>query len=247
MDSYQTPAHQLAGKELDRGWKVIERIKPPERFSGGWNSVSYLVQSTAGEQAFLKAFDYRSHLTTSEPAEETYKVTKAYLYERDMLLQCQGKGLNHIVRILDHGKKRLDDNDPFSLVQYLILEKADTDIRPFVGHKEKSKLAWTLKMMHQATVATQQLHSKNIAHQDIKPGNLLVFNRAMVKLGDLGSSTQLGNPSPYDDWPIAGDSRLLTTRITIWRSVRRLENTTPWMRFIHARQRALLHESLEAP
>ena len=205
MNTESPPAHQLRGKELQNGWKVLRRVVLPDGISGGWNSVSYIVRSDAGQEAFLKAFDYHSQLLSLSPPEKTHEITEKYLYERDILRFCDKEGLNHIVRIIDDGQIYLENNNTSSLVQYLIFEKADTDIRSLVGHAEKSKLAWTLRMMHQTIVATQQLHSKNIAHQDIKPHNLLYFNNMMVKLGDLGSATRRGNPSPNDHWTVAGD------------------------------------------
>ena len=208
MSSPQTPAHRLIGQELRNGWKVTGRANPPDGLSKGRNSVCYFVLSDRGEKAFLKAFDYHTHLMVPEDAADSlYEATREYRYERKLLQLCDKEELSHIARIIDHGGFRLEKNDPFSLVQYLIIERADNDIRSFVGHQKESKLSWTLNMMHQVTVAAQQLHSINIAHQDIKPANVLIFDNVMAKLGDLGRSTQLDNPSPYDHYIVAGDKR----------------------------------------
>ena len=50
-----TPAQQLAGKKLSNGWKVEELIDRPETATGGCFSTSYIVRSSRGEKAFLKA------------------------------------------------------------------------------------------------------------------------------------------------------------------------------------------------
>lgn len=205
MNPLHTPAHQLTGQELANGWKVTGRANPPDGLSKGKNSVCYFVLSDKGDKAFLKAFDYHSHLIKTDAADSIYEVTREYRYERNLLQLCLNEELSHIARIIDHGGVHLEENNPLSLVQYLILEQADNDIRSFVGHQEESKLSWTLNMMHQVTVAAQQLHSINIAHQDIKPANVLVFKSIMAKLGDLGRSTQFNNPSPYDHLFVAGD------------------------------------------
>jgi serine/threonine protein kinase len=46
-------------------------------------------------------------------------------------------------------------------------------------------------------VGLSQLHSQKIAHQDIKPSNILIFGEAYSKLSDLGSATQLKNESKH--------------------------------------------------
>jgi serine/threonine protein kinase len=55
-----------------------------------------------------------------------------------------------------------------------------------------------------------QLHSKGIAHQDVKPSNVLMFEpRARLaadsKLGDLGRAAWEGTAPPHEGLPIPGD------------------------------------------
>ena len=55
-------------------------------------------------------------------------------------------------------------------------------------------------------VGLQQLHSLNVAHQDIKPSNVLLFeNFKSSKLADLGRAAAKGVEPPHYDFPIAGD------------------------------------------
>ena len=203
MRSPNSPAYQLVGQELPKGWRVTERAIVPAGFSEGQNSVGYFVRSQNDEEAFLKAFDYYDALLRTN-ADDLYEISRSYRYERDLLLLCNSVGLNHVVRIIEHDGILLVEGDPASLVQYLIFERAQDDIRSFAGHRD-NRISWTLNMIHQITVATQQLHSIGVAHQDIKPGNTLIFNNEIAKLGDLGRSTQHGNPAPYDHLVIAGD------------------------------------------
>lgn len=205
MYSEQTPAYQLTGRILPNGWKVNERVRQPAGISSGKNSVCYYVTSNGGEKAFLKAFDYLSHMQYASAVDSIYEATRNYRYERGLLQTCLNEELSLIAKIVDHGGIHLGEDDRSSLVQYLIIERADCDVRPFVGHVQNSRMSRILSMMHQATVATQQLHSINVAHQDIKPGNVLIFGRTVVKLGDLGRATQFKNPSPYDHYLVAGD------------------------------------------
>ena len=59
--------------------------------------------------------------------------------------------------------------------------------------------------MHQASSAVRQLHNVQIAHQDLKPSNVLVFARDSSKLADLGRAFDRHSTSPFDDWECAGD------------------------------------------
>ena len=75
-------------------------------------------------------------------------MTAAYNFERDVLAKCSAKGLSRIVRVLDFGTIPPEAGDPSSVVQYLILELADHDIRSFVKWAQVFETAWTLRIMH---------------------------------------------------------------------------------------------------
>jgi len=53
-----TPAQELTGIELDGGWKVLELLKRDPKATGGNFSVGYVVESSSGDRAYLKALDY---------------------------------------------------------------------------------------------------------------------------------------------------------------------------------------------
>ena len=48
-------------------------------------------------------------------------------------------------------------------------------------------------------------HSLNVAHQDLKPSNVLVFDESECRVSDLGRSSVQGSASPVDINPVAGD------------------------------------------
>ena len=200
-----TPAMQLVGRQLKNGWKVTALINRPDTATGGQFSTSYVVHSNEGIRAFLKAMDFRKALETKDPARALEVMTAAYNFERDVLAKCSAKGLSRIVRVLDFGTIPPEAGDPSSVVQYLILELADHDIRSFVKWAQVFETAWTLRIMHNVTVALRQLHSIEIAHQDLKPSNVLVFGDNSSKLGDLGRAYDRNAKSPYDSLPFAGD------------------------------------------
>jgi serine/threonine protein kinase len=63
-------------------------------------------------------------------------------------------------------------------------------------------------MLHHVAVGLQQLHGKNIAHQDLKPSNVLIFEKDDVgaKIADLGrASRNDGSQARHDSDLIAGD------------------------------------------
>jgi serine/threonine protein kinase len=81
------------------------------------------------------------------------------------------------------------------------------DVRKHLDLYTDFNMAWTLRTLHQVTVAMSQLHTHGIAHQDLKPSNILLFETFGVKIGDLGCADTANRPSesPRGCWPIAGD------------------------------------------
>ena len=200
-----TPAKQLVGTILANGWIVDQSIVRPPTATGGTFSASYIVRTNDGRKAFLKAMDYTTALESSDPARALQAMTSAYNFERDVLEKCKSGHLSRIVRVLDAGTLAPAQDNPSSVVQYLIFELADGDVRSFIRLGEAFDTAWALRMMHQVAAALRQLHFAGIAHQDIKPSNILVFKNEPSKLADLGRASDRHGASPFDELPCAGD------------------------------------------
>lgn len=201
----QTPAQQLVGQTLVNGWVVESPVPRSQSATGGYFSSSYIVRSPSGARAFLKAMDYERALTAPDPARALQAMTAAYNFERDMHEKCRGSRLSRVVTILDSGTLPAPNGQPSSVVQYLIFELADGDIRSFVDVGKAFETAWALRTIHQAAAALQQLHAINIAHQDLKPSNVLVFDSQDSKVADLGRASSSVDTSPHDEITIAGD------------------------------------------
>src|SRR4029078_6903029 len=89
---------------------------------------------------------------------------------------------------------------------YLIVELADGDIRSHLDTQAVLDAVFVMKMLHHVAIGLKQLHTANIAHQDLKPSNVLVFRKQMEgKICDLGRAWDKNGAGPYDHDPIAGD------------------------------------------
>lgn len=204
-----TAAEQLEGCELPNGWTVEKRIERHLYNTGGFFSIPYMVRSRKGDRAFLKAMDYSRALREEDPAKALADQTNAYNFERDLLQKCDLRRLHRIVKVLDSGTIPARPGDPSSVVQYLIFELATGDIRSIVKFGNDLDEVWVLRALHGVTVALWQLHSSNIAHQDLKPSNVLAFQQLQLKerfkLGDLGRASDRDKQSPCDTFLLPGD------------------------------------------
>lgn len=204
------PAEALTGLDLDGGWHVDERVKKDPKGTGGYSSISYFASNKEGGRAFLKALDFSSALQSEDQSHSLYMLTSAYEHERNLLHQCKDKKLRHVVVPLADGTAKVSDIfNVLDRVPYLIFPMAMGDIRDEVERwkefEKKFDLAWALRSLHHSAVGLQELHGIGIAHQDIKPSNVLVFPVEGSKLTDLGSASQVGNPSRSDKMMVAGD------------------------------------------
>jgi serine/threonine protein kinase len=206
-----TPAAELKGLTLG-DWLVLELIDTKADSTGGFFSSQYKVQNqVTGKKAFLKAIDLWDRLAGSsglERAETMERGLRHFRYETGLLKLCEKSKLDRIVKALDSGIHEYDVITPmFSLlisIPYIIFELAEGDLRthPKVGI---FNLGWRLRVFHGVLAAVQQLHGLKIAHQDLKPSNILVFDEDFGKIADLGRSTQAGNESDYSSGSHNGD------------------------------------------
>jgi serine/threonine protein kinase len=87
----------------------------------------------------------------------------------------------------------------------MVFELAAGDIRREMSFGEK-EASWKAYVLHQVAVALAQLHKTNIAHQDLKPSNVLGFPELRkYKLSDLGRSSSKSIAAPSDGLAFPGD------------------------------------------
>jgi serine/threonine protein kinase len=197
------PASKLRGLELLGGWTVDKELTGISD-TGGNFSYGYQVSHKDGRRAFLKALDYSRALNAPDAPAALQALTAAYLFERGLLQTCKSRRMDRVVQSIESGNVTVDQSD-LGKVYYLILEIADGDVRSFLSASSRIELAWKLRSLHHIATGIHQLHSANIAHQDVKPSNVLVFGQAITKIADLGSASQRGASCPRDDRDFAGD------------------------------------------
>jgi serine/threonine protein kinase len=197
------PAEMLQGKKLDGGWVVGDKVDLGPDPTGGYFSLSYEATSPEGVRVFLKALDYSGAFSTEDPARELQRMTQAYNFERDIVAAC--RGMDRVVRAITDGKITIEGAEAGGIVEYIIFELADGDIRKHLAEISDLDLAWKMRCLHHVATGLKQLHSAGIAHQDVKPSNVLVFNGRTSKVADLGRASKRGQQSPHEECECAGD------------------------------------------
>lgn len=201
-----TPASKLLGKKLEGDWEVIEEVTKSGSQTGSYFSKGYVARHTDGRIAFLKAMDFSEANGASDFARAIEQIARQFNFERDVLEYCKNRKLSNIVRSIGGGLIDVDGaGNPLSKVQYFLFEPADGDIRRVIASFEQVTLSWILDVLHETAVGLRQLHLALIAHQDVKPSNVLAFNNGrQTKVADLGCASMRGQSCPRDGLGIPG-------------------------------------------
>ena len=198
------PAEQLKGMTLCDGWTVEEAAARKPNATGGHFSTGYLVRAKDGRRGFLKALDYTRAFDADDTAEVLQSMTRAYLFEKELCEKCAH--LSKVARAIGSGAITPENAGKFGKVEYLIFELADQDIRSHLDAQDTLDLIFVLKTLHNVATGLSQLHQAQIAHQDLKPSNVLVYGGGgIAKICDLGRAWDRNVPSPHDSCAIAGD------------------------------------------
>lgn len=204
------PCCRLEGATLKDGWIVQKLLRAPrdarqdDDVSGGTFCAQYQVLNASGETAFLKAFDFSSVFQGDDIVKRINLLTTDYILEKDLLIKCKDRKMSRVVVPLSHGEVTTSMPAPFGTVYYIIFEMAECDIR---AKKESGDMMaeCIFRSLHGSALGVQQLHRAHIAHHDIKPSNILVFDKDS-KVADLGRSFDSNRPSRFDSYPFSGDS-----------------------------------------
>jgi eukaryotic-like serine/threonine-protein kinase len=196
----------LQGLTLANGWEVRQHVRRGRNVSGGTFSHSYIVERS-DRRGFLKAFDFSYAFDDgSDTIAILNALTSAYEHEREVLRVCSERRLSQVVIAIDHGSVQVPDMPgPGGRVFYLIFELADGDIRSQVDETKRFNPLWSMRALKDVCLGLWQVHREMIAHQDMKPSNVLVYEAGGFRIADFARASQRGRPIWYDDFNIAGD------------------------------------------
>lgn len=199
--------HDLVGKVLKTGWKVIEKANPRPGSTGGGFSVCYIVEKEE-KRGFLKALNILSFLRDdkSDVLDAMAEMLNTYNYEKEILKRCGDRNLSKVSKLLEASHENFPGYIAAN-VYYMIFERADSDVRNHVNYTDDVDIAWKLRSLHHIATGIKQLHSINISPQDVKPSNIFVFDKIVSKIGDLGRSLCQTLASPHSELNFAGDNR----------------------------------------
>lgn len=199
---------ELVGDKTGQRWRVVSKPERPPESTGGTFSVGYLAEDERGRRGFLKATDVA--LMRPDPKKRVFDqlvdAITIQKFERVLLDLCADNKLDRIVHAIDYGEHYITVNGSEQIVFFIIFEVAQGDVRSLSRNIKENKLSWIPQVLHNATVATAQLHGVKVSHNDIKPSNLLIFGASLQKLGDLGRATGETVVGPWDGLLIAGDT-----------------------------------------
>jgi len=208
-----SPKHNLLGMSLASGWTLDEVLIATPGSSGGAFGVGYRA-SRGTEKAFVKAVDFWDALNAPDPFVELAKLTQMNLFERDVLAYCMSQRMTRVLRYFGHEYLWVGaQTDPMNRVSCLVMEAGTTDLRRLIVANGLANCAWNMHVLADVALAVAQLHSRDIAHQDLKPSNVIAFGEALpggpsqMKVGDVGRVVRKDTPGPYDAFSWPGDDR----------------------------------------
>lgn len=154
----------------------------------------------------MKALNFRPAVDAEDRLRVLGSLISAFVHERDLLLKCGGRHMRRVVTPILHGIHPVPAaTPPLNEAHYLIFPLADSDLRSRSVELMSFDLAWALRSLHHVATGLSELHVYGIAHQDVKPSNVLHFDDLGSKLADLGRAHDSENSAEHDALPRPGD------------------------------------------
>ena len=211
------PAELLVGRKLKGGYTVTKRVPKRPGGTGGHFSVCYVAEK-GGKEYFLKATDTSFVRTGRSGADGLRDALTAFTYERDMLELAIAHAMTRVVRVLESGeelvKLKMAGGGELELpVFYLIFERGEESLRDLMQGGVPVKDIDRLKALHHIALGIRQMHAKDLAHQDLKPSNVMRFEEQAAaaendyRIADMGCASLKGRPALHDSLAVPGDHR----------------------------------------
>ncbi|MGH2481168.1 MAG: serine/threonine protein kinase, partial [Ktedonobacteraceae bacterium] len=155
----------MVGREIKGRYKLID-----ERGSGNFGTV-YIVRDLSTNHLYAAKIMRIDHTGDSELVER---------FKREALILYNLNDL-HIVRVIDYGNE--------GPLYYIIMHHVDgQNLKYWIQQDEKMELLRALDYMHQAAQGLDAAYKRGVVHRDIKPQNILVNNKGILKIVDFGLS-----------------------------------------------------------
>jgi len=214
-----SPKNLLQGTTLKSGWMLVKRLQRTGSSTGSNFGTGYLAER-GSEKAFVKAIDFVDALRHPDVLAQLRLLTTEVEFERDTLKACAEAGLGHVIRYISHETVQDPNGDIALQVFCLVMEVGDGDLRNTMATQKAFSCAWALKVMAETAKGIHELHTLRIAHQDIKPSNVISvpnskkassfgYDEKLLKLSDLGRVTRQGVTGPFDRYVFPGDSKYM--------------------------------------
>lgn len=186
MDTFA--CNDLEGRVIG-GWKVGPRITSNDATA----KYALFHQVKKGEvNAIMKVLDYDKCLNSSDldgagdQNELLARETGSFHFETDLAKECAGNHMGNVIRYLDSGELKLE-GFVVKNVSYIVYELSEGKIGDFLRFSSKTDfvvdlgmLIDKLKSLHQVAKGVKQLHTHLIAHHNITPQSVEVFDKNML-------------------------------------------------------------------
>ncbi len=188
-------------------WVIVSANDRSEGATESLNSYGFIAQHNDGKLGFVKVLN-PSFSPEIEGMEAQLKDLELrisrFRYELELLKKCLKHNIKKVVRLIDDDALIVaGQSQP---LPYILFELAENDLRSRCSIDEILDTSENLRILHQAFAALETMHFHQIAHQNINPSNVLLFEHQKTKMGDLGSAHDQTVQRPGLSPIIAGDS-----------------------------------------
>ncbi len=170
------PTITIKAGDMIEGYKVLAEL------GRGAASIIYLVQDPKTKQVWAL-----KHVERHHGAKDARFLDQAE-YEFKVAQQLSHPGIRRIERCIKKTQRFLTLKE-----LYLVMELVDGGTLDKVPPKT---FEWAVNVFLQIAQAMAHMHAKGFVHADMKPNNIIVTDKGVAKIIDLGQSCPIGTVKP---------------------------------------------------